>query len=550
MYFKDHHGIKKFCMYKKGRNEIETNKYYKEGVVQNSIVLLSGGTGSGKSVCGNVMASEINDVDYTVIYITEKKGEELANAMHIFRPNEDYHHNMLKEQKQEIKTKPARFYHPITLNSSKKKGDGLFEFRKNTVPINFIAFSVKDISRNGFATIIASESEIALDKAVEISRELRDDESFYDLVWRLYEIISSDGLSKDKMFDPNELYIPIESGGDKRTVRNLKDAFKGFRSDFFIHPENSPFIHDYVKMCNDSKHIHHFTTKFIPSKKRKIFAIVEFLSQIDKALSSGLVKKPVVLVFEEMKILMPSTDISPAQRQLLSLLYDMFSRIRTKAFVIATTQSIFDINKEFRGLFDKKFLGKLDHNDLRVLIKDFTLKAIDQEKLRNLTIGQFVLWETDEYSDEQLTEKIAIDVPTFANHEQGEDFFDKFKKTFPDYVKNHLISFHRCRKIREKIEFQRSENLKKWLNQKKLEREAKEMKKEGLVDEAKDKVKELKEEKKEIIMKQVYDMKRLNPKASWRMIARSVEGITNHITAKKYYNEYLENNPDLIEGDE
>ena len=49
----------------------------------------------------------------------------------------------------------------------------------------------------------------------------------------------------------------------------------------------------------------------------------------------------------------------------------MFSRIRTKAFVIATSQSTSDINTKANGLFSKKFLGRISDNDMKALIKYF-----------------------------------------------------------------------------------------------------------------------------------------------------------------------------------
>lgn len=529
MYFLNSQYGLKLCLFKEGKNYKESKEYIDNGIIDNHVVLIVGTTGSGKSVFCNVMGHQCKEDSKpkrTLIYISDKIGEELANAYHLYNPTQSYHTNLLKEQHEDMKTFPAKLYHPLTFN---------IPFRSKIPPINWISYDVKKISEYGFDALIPSESEIASERALEISKNLNDDDSIYDFLWMLYQDILEENKEKDD-FNPKDMFLPVEGSGDKRTVKNVRDAMKGFRIDYMVHPANSRFNLDYVKMCNDSENIHHLTTKFIKSRKRKVFAILEFLNGIDEALKSGKVKNQLVLVFEEMKILLPAFGLKAYEKELLSMLKDVFSRIRTKAFVIATAQSYFDINTDFTGTFDKVFLGKLNPNDLKVLIKDFQFRVADQEKLYGLKVGEFVLWESNiKYSEEKLSDKIIIDVPVFANHEEGESFFTKFKETYPDKVKNNLDVYKILKKMRDSAEEKRKRELKLWKQQKKVKEDAKKLSKEGKVEEANEKIKDLKQENKEILMQRVYELRKEHPDWSWRTIAGKVKGVKTHNTAKKYY---------------
>jgi len=527
MYFREVRGTSKPCFFKQGRNERETRDYVNRKVVENVSTLISGYTGSGKSVFANTLANDIAEQgNYTVIYITEKESDELANAFHMFPAKENYHVNMLKEQQQNIKTKPVKIYHPFTFK---------IPYKRKLAPINYFTFDIKKISRSGFNSLISSDSPLIVDVCLDVSKKINDNATFYDFMWKLFEDIKleEEGVS----YDPDDMFIPIESAGSKTTIKNVKLALKPFRENYMITESNCKHHLDYVKMCNDSEHVHHITTKFISSRKLKIFTIIETLMSIDRAIKSGKVKKQLVLVFEEIKILFGG-NLEPFQLQLLDVIYKLFSRIRTKAFVIATTQSLSDLNYKVTGLFSKKFLGRLSDNDVKSLIKYFYLRTIDQQKLRMLKIGEFVLWESGDYEDEQLSEKIMIDIPPFANAEQGEDFFTEYKKAFPDKVVSAVNIYKEMKRKRDKAEKRRTSELKEFEKKLKGKKEVKDLKKDGKLDEAKEKIQELKDETVEILMKQVYDLKEANPDWSWSKIVRKTKGIKHHDTAQKYYHRY------------
>src|SRR3972149_799621 len=467
VYFRQLFDRNLLCIYKEGKNDFESKEHIRKKVVGNQICMIAGTSGSGKSVFSNTLANEIRKcVNRTVIYVTEKESDELANAFHIFSPTKSYHVTGLERQHIETNTLPVKVYHPFTFN---------IPYKHKLPPMTFFGYSLKDISEEGFSTIIPTESGISVDICLDVKRIMDKKDSFYDFLWELHQRVNSE-FKIDEVFNPENLFVPTENAGDKRTIKSVKSAFMPFRQDFMILPDDNLNILNYVDLLNDNEHVHHLTTKYITNQKVKTFAIVEFLKGIDNALRTGLVKNQLVLVFEEMKILIPSGNLQGYQQELLKLIRTLFSRLRTKAYVIATAQSVFDINSKFRTLFSKTFLGKLNFADIGVLNKVYQFTKVDQNKLYSL------------------------------------------------------------KELNKKFESKRIESLKLWIKESDEKKVKKETKKSGQVDDAKDKLKKVQSEKQDIIMKQVYTLKTENPDMSWRDIAKQIN--ITHPSAKKYYNLY------------
>jgi GTPase SAR1 family protein len=538
MYFRDVNGSRKLCLFKEGRNDMEATEYFKKKEVQNSLALVVGSSGSGKSVFANSMVNELVENGYTAIYITEKEADELANAFHCFEPSMGYHVNMLREQRQEAKVRPVKIYHPWTFG---------IPYKKKLPNIKWFTYDLKQVSRAGFRSIISSESPMVIDVCMDLASSISEDATIYDFLWKLYLNINNEEsqqkLSRDDMF------LPSESPGSRTTLKNVKLAFKTFVDNYFLEPYNSDMHLNYVDMCNDSEHIHHLTHKWIKNDKAKLFSIIEFLEGINRAISSGLVKKQIVLVFEEIKILFPSGQLEPYQEQLLDLIYKMFSRIRTHAFVIATSQSYFDLNRKVVGLFPYKFIGRIDKRDIGGLIKLYQIKSFEQYKLYSLKIGEFLLWESNEFNeDEQFSYKIIVDVPPFANHEQGSDFFTKYASEYPDYVSNSVEIYNLMVKRRDEAERNRISQNESYQKLQQSKKEVKDLRQDGKVEEALQKVQAIKKEKRGIIIKQVYDLKSGNPELSWSEVAKRC-GLKHHDTAKKMFEEYVSTKEGETNGD-
>lgn len=542
--YREVYGESKPCIYKEGKNEMQTKYNIQQKIIDNHMYLIIGTTGSGKSVHTNVLASEFKEHDYTVVYVTEKKGDELANAFHIYNPEKEYHKGMLKEQNQDVKTIPAKIYHPFTIN---------MPYRKKLPPINFFTYSLKDITRNSLNSIISSDSQVIIEVAVQIINKLEDDSTLYDFLWEIYKKIK--GQEEKETYDADSL-IPSQMAGDKRTIDNINLAFKPFLEHYMIMPENDPLKTnlDFVKMLNDNEHIHHLTLKYINDEKVRVFAIIQFLENIMKTLNSGKVRKQVLLVFEEMKILLPSRNLTNFEEELLELVKKILSTIRTKASVISTSQSLADINSDFQTLFDRIFFGMLNFRDIKSLIKDYQFRKEDQTKLYELKVGEFVEWGSVEgYDDEKTGSKFGVDVPPFANAEQGENFFTKYLE-HPEYSKQAKDNYEIWRKIKSHIKDvrkRRTEQIKEWSVLQNKEKEIKKDKKEGKLEEAKVKIKEVQDEKKDILMKGIYDLVDKHSVWnedkqdvdfergwSWREIGRRLP--VSHVTAQKYYLKYKE----------
>jgi len=549
MFFRDVKGTEKLCIYKEGRNKTESLYNIRNKIVDNQIVAIVSMSGGGKSVFTNVLANELNeDCDYTIVYVTEKRGDEFANAFCCFPPKQHYHLNLLKTQYKKklnegyklediFRLKPIKLYHHFTFN---------IPYRRKMPPIRWITSSIKELNDVKLNAIIPGESQVAIEICEDIAKSLNDDDTIFDYVWQVFLATQEQIQLKEQSNIPEELYIPPEPSAGKVTLRNIKQGLKTFsKTDFYLHHNNSPYKLDYISMLNDNKHWHFHSTKWLTTKKSKLLSIIDFLIGIDTALSSGKIKHNVCLVIEELKILIGSEETTKQENILLDVLYDILSRIRTKAFVIGTMQSYFDINPRFTGLFNKVFLGRINFNDIKRLIKDHQMRKDDQDKLLELKIGEFVLWEKQEDEEDRLSSKILIDVPPFANAEEKEEFIEEYRKYYPEKMSDNRQFYNRMLKYKKRIEQLSANRLKKWYEQQKKVKAKRELKKEGKIEELKSVIKEEKFEKLEMIMKQVYDMKQNNPQMSWRKIAEKVPGIKHHRTAKKYY-ELMEDRLSLV----
>lgn len=525
MYFRKYGSSQKLCIFKEGRNARETGQYFKKHQIENAVVAFIGGTASGKSVFVNHVAAKLYlDCNYTVVYITEKKGDEYNNAFCHFKPKARYHLSFLERQGKQSITLPVKLYHHFTFN---------IPYRKSMPPIRLFTSSVKELNEIKLSAIFPGDSESAIEICQDIAENLEDDEDIYDYTWKVYNSTLDDNpVMKNKMTD---LYLPYEKLGGSIVLRSIRQGLKMFnKEDFYLHPHNSPYKLDFSDMLNDNKHLHYLSTKWLKSRKSKLLSIIYFLTGIEEALDSGKINKNVCLIFEELKILVGAGSSSKQESILLDILYKLFSRIRTKAMVLATMQSYFDLPKKFRGLFNKIFLGKLNYTDLMDFIDDANFRKIDEEKFYRLRTGDFVIWESRS-QNEKVSDIFHVWLPPFANAEQGEDYFTRFVKEYPKKLTNYVQIYNRMKKIKSEAERKAKKRTESFIRERKKREEQKKDKKSKEVDDLKEQVKKEKLEKKEIIMKQVYEIRNEYPNISWREVANKVPGCGTHQTAQKYY---------------
>lgn len=536
MYFRKISGAEKFCIFKEGRNQRESNSNYKSKVIENSVCAFIGGTGSGKSVFCNHMAYKLFENNYTVVYITEKKGDEYANAFCSFKPKAKYHLNFLERQGKDPVKVPVKLYHHFSFN---------IPYRKKLPPIRFFTSSVKELNEIKLSAIFPGDSESAIGICQDIAESLEDDEDIYDYTWKVYlSTLENNPMMKDKMTD---LYLPYEKLGGNVVLRSIRQGLKMFnKEDFYLHADNSPYKLDFKDMLNDNNNLHYLSTKWLKSRKSKLLSVIYFLTGIEDALDSGQINKKVCLVFEELKILVGRGSSSKQESILLDILYKLFSRIRTKAMVLATMQSYFDLPKKFRGLFNKIFLGKLNFTDLMDFIDDANFRKIDEDKFYKLKTGDFVIWESRN-QNEKVSDIFRVWLPPFANAEQGEDYFNKFSKLNKSKLTNYTQIYNRMKKIKAEAEKKAKKRTQEFMKKREKEKEEAKQTKSKEVQALKDKLEQEKKEKKEIIMRNVYELKEDNPDLSWREIANRVEGVDTHQTAKKYY-EIMKEKMKLVES--
>lgn len=506
---------------------------YKEKTkkISNQIVMCAGGTGSGKSNTANFIAKELYEHNYTVIYITEKTGDELANAMCYFYPDQTWQNRLMTKQNIEEKTIPIKIYHPFTFNINKKHKR--HETKFYTTPIN----KISDI---GFYALLPTESENIIKTCQRIARSLQKDEGLYDFIWKLSEGLTDD--SKERT-SHSRFHIPLEKISSKSTLKNAELGFEPYLQHWFLHPENSNDNLDFVELANDNKHIHFLTTEDIKEDDVKKFAIIDFFINLIRAIDSKKVKKQVCLVFEELKILLPSENITDVEKSLLKVMRNVFSKIRTKGFVIGTSQSIFELNRNAIGLFNFWILGReLSKLDYKTLYKDYGFKIDELRRLGSLKTGEFVFWANIDDSDDNISDKFKVFVTPFKIHEQGDDFYQLAKLHYPKKMQSYENLYDKMVIMRKNMRDKATQRYKQHLKEDKLRKLQKQAKTTTDSDKFAKKYKKVKQEKKLIVIKQCYDlyMEYLNKsqKPNFSAIARKVKGVKSHHTAKKFIEEY------------
>ena len=290
---------------------------------------------------------------------------------------------------------------------------------------------------------------------------------------------SSDLTDKRKYSrDPDDLFFPTKSIGSTKTFSLIRDSFRDFRTHFFLQPDDCEFNLDFRKINEDHRTFHLLTTKYISSsdKRIKYFAVIDFLIQLMTAIDSGIIKRPVCLKIEEILSLLPpkTENRVPYEEELSKVFLDLLSRIRTKAYVIATTQYYGKTDDNFKALCNHLFLHKLSREDEKNLRKNYGIPEDDIRFISKLNIGEFVWWDNLK-NDEEDTSKIKTILPSHAVAEQGDRFYNLFNYYYPDFNNDNYKIYNDMLKQRSEQENVQKERLKK-LEKRDKEKKVKQMK--------------------------------------------------------------------------
>lgn len=517
---------RKLCYYRYSKDLQQLKYNIDHNIIDNLMLLVIGKTGSGKTVLANNLASDLFSKGYSVIYVTEKQGNELDNANCIFQAYMNYHINKLKKHKIEPSIRKVLFYHPITLEKD-YKDRYIFPFNKAGIPYQLYSFSLNNIRESSYCALLSADKDMQVIRiCLKNSKMLQNNENLWDFLNKVHLDINK---KENKFFyDPERFNIPTKSLGDKRDSAHIIDSFSAFKQIMVLQMQDSKYNIDMANLLNDNENFHFFSLKYIKNERIRYFIIIQLLEEIANALDSGVVKNPVCIVLEEIKILLPDETQVTYEKELAKLILKLLARIRTKAYVIGTTQDYYATNRDVRGAFNCRLIGKISSEDRARMIKYEQFPTNVIKTINSLGTGQFVLWEWS--LDTEDAEKIDADVPPFANAEQGEDFLKKYKQYYPDKLKDYKQELDEFITIQKESD----EKIKKyWKEQEKIynevQKEKEKEKQQKLVVKKDDK----KESMRKLIHKQVLQHRKKNPDISWNKLGELLG--RNPKTVKTYF---------------
>ncbi len=427
----------KHSLYKKSTFADVDKVNNKSKQIDNQMLLFTGTTGSGKTVAANSTALELKNHGYTVIYVTEKKGKSLDNGFFTFPIEQENHKSLLQKMEITEMTKEeqhglVKIYHPFTFNVPKKT---------SLPPINFFTFPLKTLSEQGMNAILAGTDDNTTTQLCQrMISKLTNTQNLWDFLWETTSKMHEDRQTFN--YDPESMFVPVKISGDATTVSTIRDRFSIFRNHYNLQPINHSKNLNFLDLINDNKHIHLFSLQWIPEERSRYFYYIEILQKIVDALDSGKAKKPVCIVLEEIKVLLPKKIPTTYQAELSKILVNMLSTVRVKGrgvFVIATTQNYYGTDESFRSSASETLLFKLSPDDTQRLIKYQNFKQVDIDRLNSLTTGQYYWWR-ELVSD--VGRKMYVFPPPHAIAEENQDdFYQRYKKYYPEEMQNysHLI---------------------------------------------------------------------------------------------------------------
>ena len=544
-------------------DEDKQNANIKNKRVDEDLTLIIGTTGCGKSVFTDSYVEELYRHKYTIIYLTEKIGDEYAPCYRQHPPETEWHLKMLAEQKVKPNFMKLKTYHPFTFE---------LPYRKKIPKMTFFTFPIKSIDEETFASLLTGDVDAQAIRVLgQIVKKLPDDANIWDLASFLSELVKDKNRQGASFVDDSySFFIDLNSNESKVTIQKILNALKPFIDVFCLSSSSDPHNLDYSVLINDQEHIHAFTTKFITENRMKYFCIIVFLNSLIKAIESNddPARFKICLVLEEVKFLLPKGIKSAFEENLNRLLVKTLATVRIKGRgvkVLATTQNLYGTEPKFRSSVSSKILMRMCTEDMAKLKKEFALKDAKSQILQSLTRGECIVLE-DFLNPDKVECKYYSFVPSHCTAEADFGDYVRFcEKRRPELLMAHTEVYKEMELIKkeaEKMARNRQEAIKKEKEAKK-DADAKTVQK---VDDVKVQMKEkaesevakaVKRNTKDLIKesngKRAYFMKKDDSNLSWRSISEDL-GVSSP-TAKKIAldyarecgdNEFLEYNGGLI----
>lgn len=528
------HGNERRGIFEDGPDNDAKLRNIKAKKIDNKIILIAGTTGSGKSTFLESLVYEFWKKNYTVVFITEKVGFEFESAFAMFPVEAQYHLDILNN---EMKLKPfskekcknlVKLYHPFTFNIPKDK----------LPPINFFTFSLKNLKESSLISILyggidAGADTMAIRNSLSLLNGLKETDDMSDFILKSQESINND-KDDELSYDPDKSLLPIKMAGDSKTLNKIHDGIFPFRKDYMLQPHKFKYNINMIKLLKDNRHFHVFSTKWIKESRLKFFTYVTLLEEIRNAIASDKVNNQILVVYEEIKFLLPVTTEISYEKELAKIIGKINTSLRMAGSILSTTQDYYRTNKDFRTGCNEQFLFKLSQEDMQTFQRGALLKQSQIDILGSLNRGQYI--SLNDFRKFKLTKHLS-NVPPYAHTEQGEKFIDKFNKVYPEDLKDYSELKLEMLNIRNKSEEKIGKHLEKLKERAKKEEEKKQERANRIPNQTKEIIDKMKAEDLNDLKKYCYEQRKpdlLGNVKSFREIGRSAKVKLTHHTAKRY----------------
>ena len=474
-------------------NQLKDDQGFIRGMLtgNNTVMLIVGSVGSGKSILVNSIAWQMKHFNkYKIIYVTEKNDSPLENAFCGIASDSSWQKRMLESSmltgSRTIDKEDIEIYHPFTFN-----------FPKSRVPdcMHLFTMPISEINDLSFSVLMGRDIDSPTVKICqEVKNSLKKEDDIYSFVFKVFEKSSlskeEHGVKFSQKSSVDSMLLPIESYGSKREVEQVKSGMSDLNEHWFLQDDECELNLTEKKLAeilNNNKTTF-FTMWKLNNEKLQYFTYIDLLFKIRKLIGEHKCKREILIILEEIKILLPKTANLDYEKKLISILRKMLAGLRSSGVtILATTQSYFETNSEFRdGVHkDQVFLMSLSMEDIKSFSSNFSISIANQTMLSSLKTGEVIMAS-------QLFER--FDDPTvlkcfyvpFAHRERKmSPFVDYWKERYPDNCisyKDILEEMSKKQKECQKMQIERTENFVKKLEERKQKKaEEKEKKLEELM---------------------------------------------------------------------
>lgn len=471
--------------------------------------LIVGSVGSGKTLALEEYARYFYEHGYTIISLSDVK-DGLEFGFSAFEPSAPYMLRQLNLFGCPKHAQPVKLYHPFT-----------FEIPTDELPeINFYGINIKNLTEIDLKFLAESnENKRSIQIILETAEKLKSDEGLHHLIFssetQTESIINSNKSGVKYRSDKADDFFTKTKIGTEKTAGEMVAYFKPFLKDYCILPKNNPHNLNIKEIINDQEHYHIFTTKWITSRRLKAFFILHLLQELIN--NEHNAKHPICIILEEIRFIVPNSSGDGFANFLAEEIKSTMTRMRNmgKGFaILSTTQVYRDVSPVVIDSFNLVTLGRISSfKELEFISKALKMSSTDMNTIKNLDVGEFVVYTKEENVEEKSLNKVRYFMPPSAHKEQGKNFFDEWRKYFPERMHVYTDLIEEMKAEKQRIEedvtvLKDKENIGKRESAKKSQEERKprrDYETEQQLDKAKEKNKKTSEQLRESIIKRYQE---------------------------------------------